>query len=118
MFNIWFFLLITGFFTFIQIEFWMMFPRKLRNILVANPVLAFLITLCSGFVISIFTGIASFVGMANVCADIGFTIWVLIYKNKYGIKGLAIDWFRMFKVIPIFPKLVVQYEKNGKKWVE
>lgn len=107
-----------GFFAFIQIEFWMMFPRKLRNILVANPVLAFIITFVSGLSIMAFTGMASFVGMANVCADIVFTAWVLIYKHQNGIKGLAIDWYRMFKFIPIFPKLVVSYELNGKKWVE
>lgn len=94
-----------------------MFPKKMRDILVANPVLAFCITFASGLVISVFTGIASFVGMCNVCADIFFTAWAVWYRKKEGIKGLGIDWHKAFGWIPLFPKLVVCYDKNGKKWM-
>ena len=116
MFDIWFFFIITAFMAFIQIEFWLMFPRKLRHILVANPILAFVIEFISSLSITIFTGIASFVGMCNISAGIVFVLWAVIYKKKEGIKGLGIDWFKAFGFIPLFPKIVVEYNKDGKIW--
>ena len=117
MFGMGFFLLLTAFFAFIQIEFWLMFPKKLRDILIANPILAFILTFIAGLSISMFTGIASFVGMCNVCADVVFALWAFLYKKHNGITGLGMDWHRAFGKIPLFPKVMVCYCKDGKTWM-
>ena len=108
--------IITGFMAFIQIEFWLMFPKKLRDILVANPIFAFIIEFISSLTITVFTGVASFVGLCNILAGILFFCWVMIYKKKEGIQGLSIGWHRAFGFLPIFPKVLVEYSKGGRIW--
>lgn len=110
-----FFWIICGFMAFIQIEFWLVFPKKLRDLLVANPVLAFILEFVSSLSISFFTGIGSFVGLANVCSGIFFMIWVMYYKNKEGIKGLRVGSHKLLRV-PVCPRIIVCYEKTGKTW--
>jgi hypothetical protein len=107
---------ITGFMAFIQIEFWLMFPKKLRDILVANPIFAFIIEFISSLSITVFTGVASFVGLCNILAGIIFVIWALIYKKQQGITGLGFGWYKAWNWIPLFPKVLVNYNLNGKKW--
>ena len=116
MFDTVFFFIVTAFMAFIQIEFWLMFPKKLRDILVANPILAFIVEFISSLSLTVFTGVASFVGMCNISAGIIFVAWVLIYKHQQGIKGLGMGWHKAFNFIPIFPKVLVCYEKDGKCW--
>lgn len=111
-----FFFIITGFFAFIQIEFWLTIPEKTRNILISNPVVAFVITFIASMTISAFTGIGSFVGLCNVCADIGFSIWAHIYRQQKGIQGIKIRSYKMFGLIPVIPRMMVCYELNGRKW--
>lgn len=111
-----FFWIICCFMAFIQVEFWLVFPKKMRDVLVANPVLAFIVEFISSLSISYFTGIGSFVGLANVCSGIFFMLWVMYYRHKEGISGIGIKSYRLFKRIPVFPKLIVCYEKNGKSW--
>lgn len=105
-----------GIMTVIQISVWQMFPKKLRDIVFANPVFAFIINLAGSSLITAFTGIGSIVGVCNMGASVLFGVYALWYGKKNGIKGLGIGWFKMLKVIPIFPKLVVSYELNGKQW--
>lgn len=114
--NPWFFLIITIFMAFIQVEFWSIFPAKMRNILVANPGLAFIVEFISSLTISMFTGIGSFVGLCNVCSGIFFMIWVMWYRHHHGIKGLRIGSYRLANKIPLCPRLMVCYEKEGKCW--
>jgi hypothetical protein len=110
-----FFWIICVFMAFIQVEFWSVFPRKMRDVLVANPIMAFIVEFISSLSISYFTGIGSFVGLANVCSGIFFMIWVMWYRHKEGIKGIKVRSFRVLR-IPVMPKLVVCYSKNGVEW--
>lgn len=109
-------LLVSGVFTAIQIGVWQMFPEKLRDVLFANPVLAFIVNLLGSGMITAFTGVASFVGICNMMASILFGIYAWVYGKNKGIKKLGLGWFKLFKFIPIFPKVMVCYEKNGRVW--
>lgn len=106
---------ITIVFTIIQISVWTMLPEKLRDIMMANPIMAFLINLIGSALIAGFTGIASIVGICNLAASVLFAGYATIYGRRKGIKGLGIRSHRIFKV-PIFPKLVVCYQRDGKNW--
>ena len=108
-----FFLIITCFMAFIQVEFWSIFPAKMRDILVANPALAFIIEFISSLTISMFTGIGSFVGLCNVCSGIFFMLWVMWYRHQHGIKGLRIGSYKIAGKIPSCPRIMVMYEKAG-----
>jgi hypothetical protein len=109
-------LFVTVIMSIVQISIWQMFPPKLRDLMFCNPIFAFLINLAGSGLIAAFTGIASFVGICNLGASVIFGIYAWWYKGNRGIIGIGIDWFKLWKVIPVFPKLVVLYDLNGKKW--
>ena len=100
----------------IHISLWQIFPEKLRHMMFANPVLAFIMDLAGSGLITMFTGVASFVGMANLGGSVIFGIYAFWYIHHHGIKGIGIDWFKLFNFIPIWPNLVVCYEKDGVSW--
>lgn len=109
-------LFITLIMSVVQISVWQMFPKKLRDIMFANPIFAFIINLAGSGLISAFTGVASLVGICNMGASVVFGVYAWWYGNHYGIKGLEIGWIKLWKFIPICPKLLVVYSKNGKTW--
>lgn len=111
-------LFVTAIMSIVQISVWQMFPPKLRDMMMANPVFAFLINLAGSGLITVFTGVASFVGICNLGASVIFGLYAWWYCTTKGIKGLGIDWHKLWNFIPIFPKLVVCYERDGKIWRE
>ena len=108
---------VTAIFSAIHIAIWHMLPRKLKHILFANPVLAFIMDVLGSGLITMFTGIASFVGICNLGASVVFGLYAVAYIAYHGIKGIKIDWYRVW-VIPFFPRLMVIYEKDGRTWAE
>jgi hypothetical protein len=100
---------LTAVFTVIQVSIWSMFPIKLKDIIFANPVLAFLINLAGSNFIVAFTGVASMVGACNLCASVVFGLYAAIYKKKKGIDGLTVGWAKLFRIIPLVPKIDVVY---------
>lgn len=101
-------LFVVGFiFLAIQISVWQMFPRFVRELCFANPIFAFIVNLGGSALITSFTGVASFVGMANMLASVLFAFYAEYYKRKEGITGLGIGWCKLFNLIPVLPKLVV-----------
>jgi hypothetical protein len=84
----------------------------------ANPILAFIIDFAGSGLITVFTGVASFVGMCNLGASVVFGIYALVYIHWHGIKGVALEWFKLFNIVPVWPKLVVVYSKGGREWRE
>jgi hypothetical protein len=111
-------LFITFIMSIVQISIWQMFPKKLRAIMFANPIFAFIINLLGSGLIAMFTGVASIVGICNLGASIVFGLYAWWYQVHHGIKGLGLAWYKLWKLIPIFPRLVVVYSKNGKTWTE
>ena len=109
-------LFVTFIMSIVQISIWQMFPLKLKDLMFANPIFAFLVNLGGSSMISAFTGIASFVGICNLGASVVFGLYAWWYQNNKGIKGIGIDWYKLWKIIPVCPKLVVCYEKNGIAW--
>ena len=107
---------ITAIMSAVQISVWQMFPRKIRDIMFANPVFAFIINLGGSGLISAFTGVASMVGICNLGASVVFGLYAWWYGVHYGIKGLQLGWIKLWRFIPICPKLLVVYSKNGKTW--
>lgn len=101
--------------TIVQISVWTMMPIKLRDLLMANPIFAFLINLAGSGAIAAFTGVGSFVGIANMGASVLFAIYAVYYGRRKGISGLGVRSFKLFK-LPVFPRLVVCYTKDGKSW--
>ena len=110
-------LFVTIVMTIIQISVWQMFPVKLRNVMFANPIFAFLMNLLGSGLIAGFTGIASFVGICNLGASVLFGLYAWWYSYSRGIKGLGLDWYKLWKFIPVCPRLMVRYEKDGKCWL-
>jgi hypothetical protein len=102
----------------IHISLWQIFPQKLRHLMFANPVLAFVMDFMGSGLITVFTGVASFVGICNLGASVVFGVYALWYIKHHGITGVAIDSYKLFKWIPIFPRLMVVYEKDGRTWKE
>jgi len=111
-------LVVTAIFTAIHIGVWHMLPRKLKHILFANPVLAFIMDFLGSGLITVFTGIASFVGICNLGASVIFGLYAVVYIQIYGIRGIRIAWFKLFGFIPIWPCLQVMYSKDGRTWAE
>jgi hypothetical protein len=110
-------LIVTAVMSVIQISLWQMFPMKVRDVLFANPILAFIINLMGSGLIVGFTGIASFVGICNLAASVIFGIYAWAYGKKKGITGLGVGWYKLWKFIPICPRPMVCYEKDGKTWM-
>jgi hypothetical protein len=102
----------------VQVGCWQMFPKRTRDIMFANPVFAFLINLAGSGLIATFTGVASFVGLCNLGASVLFAGYAWGYATYYGISGLAIDWYKLFGFVPVWPKILVVYTKGGKTWQE
>ena len=111
-------IIITLVMAIIHVALWHMLPKKLKHILLSNPVLAFLVDLAGSSLITIFTGVASFVGVCNLMASVLFGIFAVIYAKKLGIKGLGIGSYKLFNCIPILPRLVVCYQVGDKCWRE
>ena len=111
-------LIVTAIFLCIHIAVWHMFPRKFRHMVFANPILAFIMDFAGSGLITVFTGVASFVGICNMGASVLFGVYALIVINHEGIKGIHTAWYKLFGVIPIWPKMLVVYKKNGKVWAE
>ena len=83
----------------------------------ANPIFAFIVNLAGSGLIAGFTGIASIVGICNLGASVVFGLYAWWYSKHHGIKGLGLDWFKLFKFIPVWPRIMVVYERNGKTWM-
>jgi len=111
-------LFVTVIMSIVQISVWQMFPPRLRDIMFANPIFAFIINLAGSGLIASFTGVASFVGMCNLGASVVFGLYAWWYGNHYGIKGLGLGWYKLMNFIPVWPKILVSYEKDGRKWME
>lgn len=110
-------LFVTAIFSAIHIAIWHMLPRKLKHILFANPILAFIMDFLGSGLITVFTGVASFVGICNLGASVVFALYAVGYIAYHGIKGIKISWYKVW-VIPFFPRLMVEYCKDGRTWVE
>jgi hypothetical protein len=113
-------LVVTVIFSAIHIAIWHMLPRKMKHIIFAQPVLAFIMDFLGSGLITNFTGVASFVGICNMGASVVFGLYAVGYIVYHGIKGIKIDWYRAFGIrwLPWFPKLMVMYSKDGRSWVE
>jgi len=103
--------------TIVQISIWQMFPIKVRDVLFANPVVAFIINLMGSGLIVGFTGIASFVGICNLGASVLFGVYAYSYGRRKGITGLGVGWYKLWNFVPVFPRPMVCYEKNGRTWM-
>lgn len=117
MFNIPILIFVTAIFALIQISVWQIFPEKFKHILFANPIFAFIVNLAGSALVASFTGVASIVGVCNLAASVVFGIYATICSKNLGIKGLTFQSFKMFNLIPVFPKLMVVYEKEGRQWI-
>ena len=102
--------------TIIHISLWQIFPDKIRDIFMANPILAFIIDLCGSVLIETFTGVASIVGVCNLAASVFFGGYAYWYGKHRGIKGIGLGAYKLFNWLPICPRLMVVYEKDGKTW--
>jgi len=101
----------------IQISVWQLFPKKIKHMIFANPIVAFLVNLAGSGLIAAFTGAASFVGIANLGASVLFGVYAFTYSKRLGIKGVGFSSYKLW-TIPICPKPVVCYELGGKSWRE
>jgi hypothetical protein len=110
-------LVVTAIFTAIHVAVWHILPRKMRHIAFANPLLAFIMDFFGSGIITVFTGVASFVGICNLAASVIFGLYAIVFITVVGIKGIQISWHKVW-IIPIFPKLMVVYSRGGKTWVE
>ena len=110
-------LFVTAIFTAIHIAFWHIFPKKFRHMLIANPVLAFIVDFAGSGLITTFTGVASYVGIANMAASVCFGLYAVGVTQYYGIKGIELPWYKLW-IIPVWPKMMVRYVKNGVSRVE
>ena len=117
MFSVPVMLFVTVIFTAIHIAIWHMFPRKFKHMCFANPVLAFIMDFAGSGLITEFTGVASFVGICNMSASVIFGIYAVICVQHYGIKGLKLNWYKLW-IVPVWPKVDVVYSKGGRVWTE
>jgi hypothetical protein len=102
--------------TAIHISLWQIFPVKLRDVFMSNPILAFMIDLMGSVLIEYFTGVASVVGVCNLAASVMFGVYAFWYSRQKGIVGLSLGSYRLFDRIPVFPRVMVVYLKSGKSW--
>ena len=109
MFGLPFLIILTVVFSIVQISIWSMFPAKLRDIIMSNPVLAFLVNLGGSNLILAFTGTASMVGACNMIASVIFGAYAMSYKYYKGITGLKLEWKKLLRIIPIIPTITVEY---------
>ena len=109
-------IIVTAIMTAIHISLWSIFPLKLRHIMFANPILAFVVDFAGSGLITVFTGVASFVGICNLAASVVFGLYALWQIHNEGIKGVALDWYRLFGCIPIFPRIMVVYQRGDRTW--
>lgn len=107
---------ITAIMSIVQISVWQLFSAKWRDILMANPVLAFIINLAGSGLIAAFTGVASIVGVCNMGASVVFGAYAWWYAKHRNIKGLGIGWYKAWGWLPLWPTILVQYEKDGESW--
>ena len=107
----------TAIFTCIHIAFWHIFPKKFRHMLICNPVLAFIVDFMGSGLITAFTGVASTVGMCNMAASVCFGLYAVGVTQYHGIKGIELHWCKLLG-IPVWPKMMVRYVKNGVSRVE
>jgi hypothetical protein len=96
-------LLVIAVMTVVHISIFQIFPRGMRDVIMSNPLFAFLIDLCGTSFIEHFTGTAMFVGIANLAASVMFIGYALWYKHHFKIKGLKVHWLKIIWVVPIFP---------------
>lgn len=108
---------LTVIFTCIHLAFWHIFPKKFRHMLIVNPVLAFIVDFAGSGLITAFTGVASTVGAANMAASVCFGLYAVCVINIQGIKGIEVHAYKLLG-IPVWPKMMVRYVKNGKSWLE
>lgn len=59
-----------------------------------------------------FTGVASMVGTANLLASVMFGFYAYTYKRVNGLKGIKIEFLRLFNIIPLIPYITVSYEET------
>ncbi|OGS23234.1 MAG: hypothetical protein A2252_09115 [Elusimicrobia bacterium RIFOXYA2_FULL_39_19] len=82
----WFFMGISIGFFIIQ---WLVLrsvPKYLLRAFAYFPLLGFLANLAASGSISIFTGVASFVGICNMISSIGVSFWLIGYARFHGVK--------------------------------
>ena len=108
---------VTVIFTAVHMSIWQLLPKKMRHIVFAMPVLAFVLDFMGSGLIMVFTGDSGFIGMCNMAASVFFGIYVVISVNYYGIKGIKLNWYKLW-ILPVWPKLDVEYCKNGVSRVE
>jgi hypothetical protein len=107
---------VTAIMSIVQISVWQMFPVKWRDVLMANPIFAFLINLAGSGLIAAFTGAASLVGICNMGASCVFGAYAWWYCKHKHIVGLGISWYKLWQIIPVFPRIMVQYKDGEKEW--
>ena len=74
-------ILLVGFvFLCIQISVFRVLPEWLKNIMTCIPILGFLINLGGSALITMFTGVASLVGLSNLLASVFFGVYIYAYK--------------------------------------
>jgi hypothetical protein len=116
--NIGVLLFVTVIMTIVQISVWQIFPSKVRDVIMANPVLAFLINLAGSGMIAAFTGAASLVGICNMGASCLFGVYAWWYCKHNHIVGLGCHWYKLWNVVAFCPRIMVQYKHGDKEWYQ
>jgi membrane associated rhomboid family serine protease len=92
----------------IQISLWSVLPRSLRDFIMANTLLAFIVNLLGSMFIVAFTGVASMVGTANLGGSIVFLLYARRYKVKHRLNGFYIKWIKILWVVPLIPYISIK----------
>lgn len=83
------------------------FPKPILGLVAYYPLLGFLANLAVSGSISIFTGVASFVGIANMLSSIIVAFWLMGYKKYHGVDLI---WGKYMILKPIiwfkYPKFI------------
>jgi len=105
---------VTGVMGFFQIGIWRVFPKNIRDILMANTALATGVNFVGSGVILFFTGTASMVGICNIGASLLFAGYAYYYRKKNGLIGIELRYRKLLKVIPLLPYLEVKQTKENR----
>ena len=106
----WFFVVITIAFFVIQWLVMKSLPKYILNALAYYPLLGFFANLTASGSISMFTGVASFVGICNMVSSIGVSFWLIGYANFHDIE---LEWKKYCWFVK-YPDFVQR--KTKKNW--
>lgn len=95
-------IILTAMMSAVQIGIWSVFPKYIKDLIMSNTILAFVINLVGSCMILSFTGSAMLVGSANLGASIVFAFYCALYKKQRGITGMEWKVCKIFKYIPVF----------------